>query len=342
MSRRFAHDPGGGAPVTACAAGRDPRVVILATTGDEPCDAHLVTTIARLRRHQVVRWLSSGLDSVMTGRTGAPRDSNVLEGHAGPAHGPMAIVTRYGCRNMRGGFALHGDIVMTGRTGTRCHPVMGKERRFPICRPVAAVAVDRGRQVVRRLKCRYDSSAGRMALHTLRGGPPIDALKVTALTIDLGMAAAERETGAAMIDFYVRATASLGERGIRHQQHRAADSQKSGNDRPGKEVMSCPPSQVNHSRIRRGAARLCYAISIWDYTPNSFTRNPNTHYWEHNPKHRQSKGRTLTRKTPQAFDLSGKRIFRMGNLPMRRETIPYETAGQHLHDLQMGFISHRS
>jgi hypothetical protein len=89
-------------------------------------------------------------------------------------------------------------------------------------------------------------------------------LKVTALTIDLGMAAAERETGAAVIDFYIRATTSLGERGIRHQQHRAADRQKSGNDCPGKEVMSCPPSQLNHSRIRHGATRLGCAISIWD------------------------------------------------------------------------------
>jgi hypothetical protein len=167
-------------------------------------------------------------------------------------------------------------------------------------------------------------------------------LKVTALTIDLGMAAAERETGAAVIDFNVRATTSLRERGIRHQQHHAAYRQKSGSDCPGKEVMSCPPSHVNHSRIRHGATRLGCAISIWDQHPDCLMRNPNTHYWEHNPKHRQSKGRTPTRETPQAFDFSGERRFRMGNSPMRTETIPYETAGQHLHSLQMGFISHMS
>jgi len=278
----------------------------------------------------------------MTGLTGASRNSNVLEGHAGPAHGPMTIVTRYGRRNMRGGFALHGDIVMACRTGTGCHPVMGKERRFPICRPVAAVAVDRCRQVVRWLKCRHDSSARRMALHTLRGGPPIDALKVTALTIDLGMTAAERETGAAVIDFNVRATTSLGKRGIRHQQQRAAHRQKSGNDCPGNDVMSCPPSQVNHSRVRHGATCLGCAISIWAYNPYCLMRNPKKHYWEHNPKHGQSKGRTLTRGISQAFDFSGERRFRMGDLLMRTETIPYETAGQCLHYLQMGFISHRS
>ena len=197
----------------------------------------------------------------MTGHTGTSRDSNVLEGHAGPAYGPVAIVTRYGRRNMRGGFALHGDVVVALRTGTRRYPVMGKEGRFPVGRPVAAAAVDRGRQVVRRLKCRDDSSAGRMALHTLRGGPPIDALKVTALTIDLGMAAAERETGAAVIDFNVRAITSLGERDIRHQQHRAAYRQKSGSNCPGKEVMSRPPSQMHHAHIRHSATRLCCAAS---------------------------------------------------------------------------------
>lgn len=249
--------------MAGCAASRNPRVVIPATTGDEPCDAHLVTTIARLRRNQVVRRFSSGLDPVMTGRTGASRNSNVLEGHAGPAHGPVAIVAGYGRRNVCTGFALHGDIVMTGRTGARCHSVMGKERRFPICRSVAAVAVDRGRQVVCRLKCRYDSSAGRMALHTLRGGPSIDALNVTALTIDLGMATAERETGAAVIDFNVCADTSLGQRGIRHQQHRAAYREKPGNNCPGKEAMSRPPSQLNHSCIRLCATSLSYAIFVF-------------------------------------------------------------------------------
>jgi hypothetical protein len=29
-------------------------------------------------------------------------------------------------------------------------------------------------------------------------------------------------------------------------------------------VRSCPPSQVNHSRIRHGATRLGCATSTWD------------------------------------------------------------------------------
>ena len=47
--RRFAHDPSGCAVMTARgrAARRDPRVVIPATTGEEPRGPHLVTTITR-------------------------------------------------------------------------------------------------------------------------------------------------------------------------------------------------------------------------------------------------------------------------------------------------------
>ena len=61
-----------------------------------------------------------------------------------------------------------------------------------------------------------------MALHTLRGGSSKDALNVTALTIDLSMAAGEREAGGAVIDFNVRADTPLSRRGIWHQQRRAA------------------------------------------------------------------------------------------------------------------------
>ena len=170
----------------------------------------------------MVRRFSSGLDSVMTGRTGAWRDSNVFEGHAGPAHGLVAIVAGYRRRNVFPGFALHGDVVVALRTGAWHHPVMGKEGRFPIGGAVAAAAVDRGRQVVRRLKCRDDSSAGRMALHTLRGGSPKNTLNVATLTINLRMAAGEREAGGTVIDFNVRADTPLSRRGIWHQQRRAA------------------------------------------------------------------------------------------------------------------------
>ena len=88
------------------------------------------------------RGLSRGLDPVMTGGTGTRRNSEMPEGHAGPGNGPVAIVTGHGRRDVRGGFPLRGAIVVTLRTGARRHPVMGKEGRRPICRPVAAVAVD--------------------------------------------------------------------------------------------------------------------------------------------------------------------------------------------------------
>ena len=153
----------------------------------------------------------------MTGRTGAWGDSNVLEGHGGPAHGPVAIVAGYGRRDVLPGFALHDDIVVALRTGARRHSVMGKEGRFPISRPVATITVHRRRQMAGRFERRDNPPAGRVALHTLGGSSPKDALNVAALTLDLCMAAAEREAGGAVIDFNVRAATSLGGRGIRHQ-----------------------------------------------------------------------------------------------------------------------------
>ena len=115
---------------------------------------------------------------------------------------------------------------MTSRTGARRHPVMGKEGRFPTCRPVAAVAVDRSRQVVRRLKCRYDSSAWRMALHTLRGGSPIDALQVTPLTHNLRVAAAKLEAGAAVIEFDVGTIGTILGRCLARQHEAKAQDQR--------------------------------------------------------------------------------------------------------------------
>ena len=53
---------------------------------------------------------------------------------------------------------------------------MRKEGGRPICRPVATVAIDGGRYVIGRFERGHDSSAGRMALHTLGGGSPKDTL----------------------------------------------------------------------------------------------------------------------------------------------------------------------
>jgi len=76
-----------------------------------------------------------------------------------PAHGPVATVTGHGRWNMSGGLALRSTLIVASGAGSRSDTVMGKKRGCPICRPVTAVAVDRGWQVVRRLKGRYDSSA---------------------------------------------------------------------------------------------------------------------------------------------------------------------------------------
>jgi hypothetical protein len=89
-----------------------------------------------------------------------------------------------------------------------------------------------------------------MALHTLRWRSSENALQVAPLARDLRMTAAEREAGAAVIDFDIRADTSLGRSGIRHQQHRAAYRQKPGNNRPGKEPAPWPASQLSHSCIR--------------------------------------------------------------------------------------------
>ena len=113
-----------------------------------------------------------------------------------------------------------------------------------------------------------------MALHTLRGGSSKDALNVTALTIDLSMAAGEREAGGAVIDFNIRTDTSLGRHGIRHEQHRAAYRQKPGNNCRGKEPMSRPTSQAGHSCISLdichgetslGCATFIFGIIIPNY-----------------------------------------------------------------------------
>jgi hypothetical protein len=84
----------------------------------------------------------------------------MLEGGPRPAYGPVAAVTGHGCRNMSSGLALRGTLIVAPGAGSRSDTVMGKKRGCPICRPVAAVAVDRGRQMVRRLKGGDDSPAG--------------------------------------------------------------------------------------------------------------------------------------------------------------------------------------
>ena len=122
-----------------------------------------------------------------------------------------------------------------------------------------------------------------MTLRTLRGGSTKDALKVAPLAHDLRMAAAERKSRRTVIDFDVCADTSLGRSSIRQQQHRAAYRQKPGNNRPGKEPMSCPASQLSHSSIRRCGTSLACGHNVLI----RFQRTGCASffiYWDHNPR----------------------------------------------------------
>ena len=83
----------------------------------------------------------------------------MLEGRTGPANRPVATVAAHGRRNMTRRLACRGRLIMAFGAGSRSDTVMGKERGGPICRPMAAAAINHGRQVVRRLKGGDDSSA---------------------------------------------------------------------------------------------------------------------------------------------------------------------------------------
>jgi len=139
---------------------------------------------------------------------------------------------------------------MASGTGSRSHAVVRKKRRRPIGRAMATITIHSRRQMVDRLDGGDDPPAGGVALHTLRGGSPKDALQVTPLAHNLRVPAAEREAGAAVIDSDIRAVRSLGRRRLLHQQHRAAYRQKPGNNCPSKEPMSCQASHPSHSCIR--------------------------------------------------------------------------------------------
>ena len=106
-----------------------------------------------------------------------------------------------------------------------------------------------------------------MALHALRRRSSKNALQVAPLAHDLRMAAAEREAGAAVIDFNIRADTSLGRSGIRHQQHRAAYRQKPDNNRPGKKPASRPTIRLCHfvsatEHIGRLRQQYCPSIPL--------------------------------------------------------------------------------
>jgi hypothetical protein len=96
----------------------------------------------------------------MADHTSAWPDPLMFEACSRPTHGSVATVAGQSRRNMSRRFADGDSLIVAFGAGSRSHTVMGKERRRPICRPVTTVAVDRGRQVVRRLKGRHDSTTG--------------------------------------------------------------------------------------------------------------------------------------------------------------------------------------
>ena len=89
---------------------------------------------------------------------------------------------------------------------------------------MAAVTVDRGRQMVCRLKGGDDSPPWRMALHALPRRSSKYALQVASFTHDLRVAAAECEAGTAVIEFDVGTTGTiLGRNLARHRDAKAQD-----------------------------------------------------------------------------------------------------------------------
>jgi hypothetical protein len=139
---------------------RDPRMIISVGHKHPIRCAHSMAGIARSSCRQVPSRLPLSLDTVVTSCTGTWPNSRMFEGRARPANRPVATVAAHGRRNMRRGLAYCGSLVMAFGAGSRNDTVMGKERGRPICRPMAAAAINHSRQVVRRLKGGDDSSAG--------------------------------------------------------------------------------------------------------------------------------------------------------------------------------------
>lgn len=108
--------------------------------------------IARSSCSEVPSRLPLSLDTVVTSCASAWHDSRMFEGRPRPAYRPMATVAAHGRRNMRRRLAYRSRLVMAFGAGSRSYAIVRKKCRGPICRPVAAAAVDHGWQVARRLK----------------------------------------------------------------------------------------------------------------------------------------------------------------------------------------------
>lgn len=130
---------------------------------------------------------------------------------AGIARGPT-------CSHVPRWLSLRHRPVVTAGTGAWKYSVMRKECRRPIRRTMATVTIDTGRQMVRGFESRDDSSAWRVALHTLRGGSSKDSLQVASLALNLRVTTGEKEACSGVINFYVGADAALCGRSLRAKQ----------------------------------------------------------------------------------------------------------------------------
>jgi hypothetical protein len=111
-----------------------------------------VATIARSRCRYVAGGLPSGLNPVVTREAGARSNPPMGECRASPAHCAMTAITGHCRRHMSRGLAWRNRLVMAFGAGSWNYPVVCEKSGRPTCRPVTAVTVEAGRQVIRRLK----------------------------------------------------------------------------------------------------------------------------------------------------------------------------------------------
>ena len=72
--------------------------------------------------------------------------------HTRPGNSPVTVVARHGRRDVGYRLSLNSAVVMAFRTTSRGNTIVRKERRLPIGRTMATIAVHRGRQMIGRLK----------------------------------------------------------------------------------------------------------------------------------------------------------------------------------------------
>lgn len=129
-------------------AGNDTRMVEPSADKYPIRCAHSMTAVTGGRSRHVCSRFPSRLYPIVAGHTGAGCHPPMLESRAHPADRPMAAITGHGRWNMGGRQAACNALIMALRASSRSDPVMREESRPPIGRPVTAITIDGGRQVV--------------------------------------------------------------------------------------------------------------------------------------------------------------------------------------------------